>query len=157
MKTTVLLISGCLIALAAFTSNSHAAQLVEMRLVFDKPSADAEQMTLDKEALFVQKTALLDQTDLSSVAVSTNTPISHPKVGLFFQFTKSGWKHFSEVTHQNNGKRLAIIIDGQIYAAPVIRPEGIFQFHGQYFEFHGPFTEQIASELAVKIDRTLQK
>jgi len=157
MKKIALLISGCLITLAAFTPNSHAAQLVEMRLVLDMPSDGAEQMTLDKETLFVQKTALLDQADLRSVAVSTNTPIAHPQVGLVFLFTEHGWKHFTDITHQNKGKRLAIIIDGQIYAAPVIRTEGIFQFHGQHFEFHGPFTEQKASELAVRIDEALQR
>jgi len=54
-----------------------------MRLVLDKPSSDSEQMTLvqkwhdiynketeKKEVLFVQKTALLDQTDLKSAEVS---------------------------------------------------------------------------------------
>jgi preprotein translocase subunit SecD len=157
LKTPAFLISGCLIALAAFATNSSAAQLVEMRLVLDKFSDGAEQLSLDKEKLFVQKSALLDQTDLRSVAVSTNTPIAHPQVGLVFQFTEQGWKRFSESAHQNNGKRLAVIIDGQIYAAPVIRPDGFFKFHDHTLEFHGTFTEQVASELAVKIDKALQK
>ena len=157
MKTPATLISSCLVALAVFASNSYAAQLVELRLILDKSSDNAEQMTLDNETLFVQKTALLDQSDLSSVAVSTNTPISHPQVGMVFQFSKNGWKHFSEVAHQNNGKRLAVIIDGQIYAAPVIQPDGFLKFHDHTLEFHGPFTARKASELAVKIDKTLQK
>lgn len=156
MQKIGVFISGCLIALAAFPSNSFASQLVEMRLVLDKPSGDAEQMMLDKEALIVGKTVLLDQSDLKVVAVSTNRPISHPQVGLVFEFTKKGWERFSEITHQSKRKRLAIIIDGQIYAAPIIRPGGIFKSHFRYLEFHGPFTLEKASELAVKIDRTLQ-
>jgi hypothetical protein len=64
MKTTVLLISGCLMALAGFFPSLAASQLVEMRLVVDKPSDDADLMTLGQEALLVQKTVLLDQADL---------------------------------------------------------------------------------------------
>jgi preprotein translocase subunit SecD len=157
MRKITLLLSGCLIAAASFTSNSHAAQLVEMRLVVDKPSVDAEQMTFDKEKLFIQKSALLDQTDLRSVAVSTNTPMLHPEVGLVFLFTDQGWKHFSEVAHKYKGQRLAVFIDGEIYAAPVIRPTSFFRFHDHALEFHGAFTEQMAGALAVKIDTALPR
>lgn len=141
--------------LAGFVPSLAASQLVEMRLVVDKPSDDAELMTLDKEALLVQKTVLLNEADLKTVAVSTDTPISHPQPGLVFQFTKDGWKHFSKVAREHNGQRLAMVVDGQIYAAPVIRPQHFFAFHGQLLEFHGPFTEQKAIYLAAKIDRVL--
>lgn len=156
MKNLTLLLSLCLTALAAFPSSLSATQLVEMRLILDKPSDDAEQMPLGKSKLFVQKTVLLDQSDLRSVAVSTNTPMSHPQTGLVFQFTKSGWKHFSEVARQYRGKHLAIVIDGRVYATPVIQPKSIFDFHADNFEFHGPFTEQEAAQVAVKIDKALR-
>jgi preprotein translocase subunit SecD len=152
MKKIALLISGCLIALAAFATNSHAAQLVEMRLVLDKSSDGAEQMTLDKETLFVQKTALLDQTDLRSVAVSTNMPVAAPQVGLVFLFTDKGAQRLAEVSRQNEGKRLAVVVDGQIVSAPVIQ-----QISDGVFEFHGPFTEQRACDIAVKVDKVLQR
>jgi preprotein translocase subunit SecD len=153
MKAIAPLTLGCLIVLAAFAANSSASQPVEVRLILDKPSADAEQMTLDQEALFVQKTVLLDQTDLRSVAVSTNMPMAHPQVGLVFLFTAKGAERLAEVTSQSRAKRLAVIIDGQIYAAPFIR----HKITDGVFEFHGPFTEQKACDLSVKIDKVLQK
>ncbi|WP_347241830.1 protein translocase subunit SecD [Thermus sp.] len=42
-----------------------------------------------------------------------------PQVAL--TFTPEGAKKFEEVTRQNVGKRLAIILDGKVYTAPVIR------------------------------------
>ncbi|GGM94721.1 protein translocase subunit SecDF [Thermus composti] len=42
-----------------------------------------------------------------------------PQVSL--TFTPEGAKKFEEVTRQNIGKRLAIVLDGNVYTAPVIR------------------------------------
>ena len=42
-----------------------------------------------------------------------------PQVSL--TFTPEGAKKFEEVTRQNIGKRLAIVLDGRVYTAPVIR------------------------------------
>jgi preprotein translocase subunit SecD len=123
-----------------------------MRLALDKPSDGAEPMTLGKETLYVQKKALLDQTDLRSVAVSTNMPVAAPQVGLVFLFTDKGAQHLSEVSRQNEGKRLAVVIDGQIVSAPTIQ-----QISDGVLEFHGPFTEQRACDIAVKVDKMLQR
>jgi preprotein translocase subunit SecD len=159
MKKIIHLISGCLIAVAAVAADSSTSQVFQMRLVADQPSSETEQMTLvqtwhgkeQKEVLFVQKTALLDQTDLKSATVSTNAQMSTPQIDI--SFTDKGTKRFAEVTRQNIGKRLAIIIGGQIYSAPHIQAE-ITSGDGQ---ITGSFSEQEARDLAAKISKTLQK
>ncbi|HOW87390.1 MAG TPA: protein translocase subunit SecD [Candidatus Omnitrophota bacterium] len=48
---------------------------------------------------------------------------------------KEGGKIFDKVTFQNIGKRLAIVLDGQVYSAPVIRdriPNGKAQISGNF-------------------------
>lgn len=60
-------------------------------------------------------------------------------------FDKEGGKIFDEVTFNNIGKRLAIVLDGQVHSAPVIRdriPSGRAQITGS-------FTPEEASDLAL--------
>jgi preprotein translocase subunit SecD len=159
MKKIVHIISGCLIALAAVAADSSTSQVFQMRLVLDKPSSDADQMTLvqkwngkeKKEVLFVQKAVLLDQTDLKSATGSTNAQIVASQIDI--SFTDKGAKHFAEVTRQNIGKRLAIVIDGQIYSAPNIQAE----ITGGAAKITGSFSQQEARDLAAKISKTLPK
>jgi preprotein translocase subunit SecD len=159
MKNIVSIVSGCLVTLAAVAADSSSSKVFQMRLVANKPSSETEQMTVvqkwhgkeQKEDLFVQKAALLDQTDLKSATVSTSTPTGAPVIDI--AFTDKGAKHFAEVTRQNIGKRLAIIIDGQVYSAPVIRAE----ITGGAAQISGSFSEQEARDLAAKISKTLQK
>jgi preprotein translocase subunit SecD len=159
-------ISGCLIAVAAVAADLSTSQVFQMRLVLDKPSSDSEQMTLvqkwhdiynknqeveKKEVLFVQKTALLDQTDLKSAEVSTNSPTFAPRIRIIF--TDEGAKRLSEVTRQNIGKRLAIIIEGQIYSAPKIQTA----ITSGTAEIAGSFNAQEARDFVASINKTLQK
>ncbi len=61
------------------------------------------------------------------------------------QFDSDGAKVFDRVTFQNIGKRLAIVLDGKVHSAPVIRdriPNGRAQISGS-------FSSQEASDLAL--------
>jgi preprotein translocase subunit SecD len=129
-----------------------------MRLVLDTASADSEQITLttkneDKtftDTLNVQKTVLLDQTALQSAKSSTDA-LGQPVIEI--NFTDDGGKRFAEVTRQNTRKRLAIIIGGQLYQAPVIQTE----ISGGRAQISGSFSKQEATDLAAKINQSLRK
>ena len=159
MKKTIVLVSGCLIALAVVAAEPSPSKIFQMRLVVDQPSGDSEQFTLvqkshgveQKEILFVQKAVLLDQTDLKSATVSTNTSMEAAQIDI--AFTEKGTKDFAEVTRENVGKKLAMIIDGRIYSAPIIRSP----ITGGTAQINGSFSEQEARALATKISKTLQK
>lgn len=61
------------------------------------------------------------------------------------QFDKEGAKIFDQVTFQNTGKQLAIVLDGKVHSAPVIRdriPNGQAQISGN-------FTSAEASDLSL--------
>jgi RNA polymerase sigma factor (sigma-70 family) len=136
-----------------------APSVFQFRLVLNAPSAKADTMTIVRpgadaqadETLYVQKKVLLDQTDLKSASVITNRPAGKPWIQI--TFTDAGAKRFAKVTHQNIGKRLAIIIDGRLYSAPTIRSE----IPGGQAQITGNFSVQEANDLAAKINQSVTK
>jgi preprotein translocase subunit SecD len=166
MKRFIPLILGCLLVVTAVAADSTNSQVFQIRLVLDQSSTEAEQMTLvqkwhdiynpdkevvKKEVLFVQKTVLLDQTDLKSAEVSTNSPTFAPRIRIVF--TNEGAKRLSDVTRQHIGQRLAIIIEGQIYSAPNIATA----ITAGTAEIADSFNVKEARDLVTKINETLQK
>ena len=159
--TAALLLAGgaMTVALSSDTSADPAPSVFQFRLVLNAPSAKADTMTVvqpDADAktaktLYVQKKVLLDQTDLKLASVITNQPAGKPWIQI--TFTDAGAKQFAKVTHQNIGKRLAIIIDGRLYSAPTIRSE----IRGGRAEITGNFSVQEANDLASKINQSVTK
>jgi preprotein translocase subunit SecD len=89
--------------------------------------------------------------DLSS-ATATTDEISHDPC-IEIVFNKEGGKRFAQLTRQNIGNRLAIIIGGQVYCAPFIRSEII----GCEGKISGHFSLQEARGLATTISAMLPK
>jgi RNA polymerase sigma factor (sigma-70 family) len=159
--TAALLLAGgaMTVALSSDTSADPAPSVFQFRLVLNAPSAKADTMTVvqpDADAktaktLYVQKKVLLDQTDLKSASVITNQPAGKPWIQI--TFTDAGAKQFAKVTHQNIGKRLAIIIDGRLYSAPTIKSE----IRDGKAQITGNFSVQEANDLAAKINQSVTK
>lgn len=103
------------------------------------------------ETVYVEKKVLFDETDLKRVAVSVGPPSNQPQID--FEFTGKSQKRFAEVTRQNVGRRLAIVIDGKLYSAPVIRTE----IAGGKGQITGNFTQEEAKQLSDKINAALKK
>ncbi len=91
----------------------------------------------------VRKQAFLTGRDLSTARVSIDQNTSEPYVSV--EFNPAGGKAFADLTDANVGKRLAIVLDGNVHSAPVIReriPSGRAQITGG-------FTTQEATDLAI--------
>ena len=91
----------------------------------------------------VKKKTLLTGADLATARVSIDQTTSEPYVSV--ELNKTGARVFAELTEQNVGKRLAIILDRNVYSAPVIReriPSGQAQITGG-------FTVEEATDLAI--------
>ncbi len=96
---------------------------------------------------------LADTLVLEAEPVLTGDKLTNASVGfdsygqsiVEVQFDKDGAKIFDAVTFKNIGRRLAIVLDGKVHSAPVIRdriPSGRGQISGN-------FTVQQASDLAL--------
>lgn len=90
--------------------------------------------------------------DLISTKVEmTGNGVKNAMVGTYFgqseiqlEFNSEGAKQFGKITTDNVGKRLGIVLDGQLYAAPYLN-EPIL---GGRAQITGNFTEEEAKELA---------
>src|SRR5262249_3073827 len=104
---------------------------------------DKETREERKIPFVVQKKALLTGRDLATARVSIDQNTGEPYVSV--EFNSAGAKAFAELTEANVGKRLAIVLDGNVHSAPVIReriPSGRAQITGG-------FTTQEATDLAI--------
>jgi preprotein translocase subunit SecD len=108
------------------------------------------QRVVDKETkqerripYLVQTKTLLTGADLATARVSIDQNTSEPYVSV--EFNPEGAKAFADLTAANVGRRLAIILDGNVHSAPVIRekiPSGQAQITGG-------FTSEEATDLAI--------
>ena len=104
---------------------------------------DKETKTEQKIPYVVRKKALLTGRDLATARVSIDQNTSEPYVSV--EFNAAGARAFADLTEANVGKRLAIVLDGNVHSAPVIRekiPSGRAQITGG-------FTTQDATDLAI--------
>jgi len=144
--------------MVAIGAVSADPSVFQMRLVVDNPSAGSEQLIclrtnretgrVSTEKVNVEKKVLLDQTALKSVVVSKGWQ-DHWQID--FSLTPAGTKQFAEITGRNIGKRLAIVIDGQLVTAPTIQSP----ITGGKGQITGSFTEQEAKDLAAKINQAI--
>ncbi len=137
--------------------------LLEFKLVDEKVDPEAAQRgtvpagdeilyqrRIDKETkqerkvpFVVQKKALITGRDLATARVSIDQNTSEPYVSV--EFNNAGAKAFGDLTDANVGKRLAIVLDGNVHSAPQIRekiPSGRAQITGG-------FTTEEATDLAI--------
>jgi len=92
--------------------------------------------------LLVAKEAVLTGEKLTDAAVGFDQ-YGKPMVEL--SFNKEGAKIFDRVTFQNIGRRLAIVLDGVIHSAPVIRD----RISGGNAQISGGFSNEEAKDLAL--------
>src|SRR5579864_3171548 len=117
-------LAAALMCAAAIAAGLSTPSFFEIRPVLDAPSADSQQMVYTSKdgqrlVLNVQKTALLDLTAVESAHVIKD--VSGSPFGIEIRLTAKGRERFAETTAQNIHKQIAVIVDGKVYAAPVIQ------------------------------------
>ena len=125
-----------------------------VQLVLDEAGENSEMLTnvangAGGEVLQVQKSPLLDSTAIRSVSVSQDKITGRPTINV--EFSPEGRDLFAAITRDNLNKRLAIILDGRVLSAPVIRSE----ISGGKAVIAGDFTMDQAQELAAKINNSV--
>jgi hypothetical protein len=104
------------------------ASVFQIRLALDVPTDNTEPMRLQSqkgvtgsaEPLYVAKEILLDHKAVQSATFDKNSR-GYPEIEV--SFTDAGRKQFAEITRQHMHQRLAIVIDGKLWMAPVVQAE----------------------------------
>jgi preprotein translocase subunit SecD len=71
-----------------------------------------------EESLYVAKEVLLDQSAVQS-ATFGKSPQGYAEIGI--TLTDAGRKQFAEITREHLHQRLAMVIDGKLWMAPVVQ------------------------------------
>jgi RNA polymerase sigma factor (sigma-70 family) len=123
----------------------------QVQLVSDEPGDGIESVTNDGsgEVLQLVKAPLLDAGAIQSVSVVQNESSGEPEINV--QFSPEGGELFAATTKENIGKRLAIVLGGHLYMAPVIRSE----IPGGQARISGNFSEDQANQLAAYINKVI--
>src|SRR6266581_1620127 len=121
-----------------------AGQLPETSELLYGREIDKQTKAERKIPYVVQKRSLLTGAELTRAEVSAD-PNSMGNWQVAIEFTATGTRIFGEVTEQNVGKRLAIILDGTVYSAPRINE----RIPGGRAVITGQFTVDDARDLAI--------
>jgi RNA polymerase sigma factor (sigma-70 family) len=119
----------------------------QVQLVLDEAGENTEPLTNNAggETLYVQKSPLLDHTAIGSASVEKNA-LGAPVINV--EFSDVGRELFAQITKENLNKRLAIVLNGRLYSAPVIRSE----IPGGKAQISGSFTDEEARDLAASLN-----
>jgi len=98
---------------------------------------------VSETSFVVQKKALITGDLLTDAQVRIDSQFNQPYVAI--EFNALGAKLFDQATAANVGKRFAIVLDNNVYSAPVIRE----RISGGSAQISGSFTEKTASDLAI--------
>ena len=163
MKPLLFLLLICLATVAAESSKTLPIFQIRLAVTADPATpapVDWDSMKLLQhdsatgrtkvEMLYVQRKVLLDQNDLKGTSVSASQSLAQPIIEI--AFTDEGRRRFAVITRDNIDRRLAIIIGGKIYAAPVIRTE----IPGGQAELSGDFTSAEAENLSNSINEAIK-
>jgi preprotein translocase subunit SecD len=98
---------------------------------------------VDKQPYLMKKEVLLTGDTLTEAKVNIDQRFNEPYVSL--RFDAAGSRIFEDVTGRNVGKRLAIILDGNVYSAPNIKDK----ISGGDAMISGGFSMDEAKDLAI--------
>ena len=110
------------VAVVCFTLCSAAwsgTLTVQFRLAENKPGKDLEEMTVSgsDRKVYLHKESVLSHVDVETAEVQNR----NTGFGVVITFTEAGRKKLAEVTKENVGRVMGIVVDGRLINAPVIR------------------------------------
>lgn len=124
-------------------AQQYAGQIPEGDEIMFGRERDKDTGIETKRIYLMKKQTLMTGEFLTESRVNIDQRFNEPYVGLSFDST--GAKLFEEITSDNINKRLAIILDNNVYSAPVIRD----RIAGGNAQITGTFTMQEAKDLAI--------
>jgi len=113
------------------------AELLKERIVDQTTGA------VNEVPYVIQRKALITGDLLTDAQVRIDSQFNQPYVAI--EFNSLGARLFDQATAANVGKRFAIVLDNNIYSAPVIRE----RISGGSAQISGSFTEKTAADLAI--------
>jgi preprotein translocase subunit SecD len=112
-------------------------------LLYQKIKNKETQQVERKIPYLLRKRTLLTGDYLTDARVMIDSQYNRPYVSI--KFNKKGAKEFAKITEKNVNRRLAIVLDNEVYSAPVIEE----RIPGGEARITGNFTDESAKNLAL--------
>jgi len=112
-------------------------------IILYQRSADPQTGAVRKVPYLLKEKTLMTGEFIKDARVALDSQFHEPYVAM--EFTDIGAKLFEQITAQNVKKRLAIILDNNVYSAPVIQE----RIAGGRAQITGRFTSDEAKDLAI--------
>ncbi|MBI3815379.1 MAG: protein translocase subunit SecD [Nitrospinae bacterium] len=106
-------------------------------------TTDKSTGAVSKKPFLLKKEVMMTGDAITNAEVRIDTQYNEPYVSL--EFDKAGTKLFGKITGENVKKRLAIVLDDNVYSAPVIQEE----ISGGRAQITGYFSTDEAHDLAI--------
>jgi preprotein translocase subunit SecD len=113
------------------------------REILYKVEEDPETLRTSKTPFLLKKRTLLTGAYLTDAKVQIDSQFNEPYVSI--NFDKKGARIFERITGDNVDRRLAIVLDNNVYSAPVIQEK----IAGGQARITGRFTTEEARDLAI--------
>jgi preprotein translocase subunit SecD len=115
-------------------------------VLYDKQVDPTTRQVLGRgQPYLVQKRIMMTGDVIKDAKVQINQQYNEPYVSM--EFNSVGARIFERITGENVGKRMAIILDGVVQSAPVIRE----RIPGGNAQISGSFTMEDASDLTIAL------
>lgn len=140
--------------MSAAPTTPQQASVFQIRLALEVPTDNTEPMRVVApagrlgETLYLDKAVLLDQSAIQS-ARSDKNPMGYQEIEV--ALTDKGRERFADITRQHLHQRLAMVIDGKLWMAPVVQTP----ITGGKAEITGSFSEDEANTLVAKINEAV--
>src|SRR5262249_23300652 len=146
------LFAGCSAAATLFltclgwswaTGPQNAGVKFELRRAESKPAQDLTEATVagTKTKVYLHRETAISNQDIAQ-AEATTDDTNKPAVSI--TFTEDGWKKMAKLMGEHQGKLLAILLDGKVIAAPIVRDP----VTGNKAMISGHFTKAEAERIA---------
>ncbi|MFC1535215.1 protein translocase subunit SecD [Thermodesulfobacteriota bacterium] len=113
------------------------------REILYEVSVDSKTVSTKKIPYLLKKRTLLTGENITDASVMFDSSDNQPYVSL--SFNRKGARIFERITGENIEKRLAIVLDNNVYSAPVIQDK----ISGGRAQITGQFTTENARDLAI--------
>jgi preprotein translocase subunit SecD len=129
--------------------NPKARIQIEFRLAESSPSEGLQEVSIEStsEKLYLYKDVIISNTDVIAARVIPSYTINRFDVEI--DFSEEAAQRISRITAENIGKQLAILIDGKVIVAPMLR--STISRKAVLAGSAPSFTKEEADELARKI------
>ena len=102
-----------------------------------------DSVEVSKKPFLIKKDVMMTGESIATAEVRIDSQYNEPYVSI--EFDKGGSSLFGKITKENVKKRLAIVLDNNVYSAPVIQEE----ISGGRAQITGSFTTEEAHDLAI--------